>query len=96
MSLWFDSWCGSPLILDDVTPDVVVGHSASIILVNGSWDFSKSSTSILLSLQMRIRNCHILFDLCLDKRCWNLSSHGDLPLKAAYDFKRNKGTLKNY
>lgn len=51
---------------------------------------------IPFSVQVCICKCHIPYDLRLDKRCWNFTSNGDLSLKTTYDFKRNRGTLKDF
>lgn len=84
--LWFDSWYGSPLCDDNEAPTQVIDDSVSSIMENGSWNFSKSATTILPSLQVCINNCHIPFDIRLDKRCWNYPYNGELSLKMAYEF----------
>ncbi|CAK8566134.1 unnamed protein product [Lathyrus sativus] len=92
--LWYNNWRGSPLFLDGDALTSIVDHLINIILVNGVWDFSKSSTTIPISIQVCIRNHHIPFDIRLDKRCWNLCSNGDLPFKFSYDFKCYRGNFK--
>ncbi|KAI5393298.1 hypothetical protein KIW84_060425 [Lathyrus oleraceus] len=95
ISLWFDNWCGSPLFMDGDALSLIEDYTTNIIMVNVHWDFSKSSTNIPLFIQVRIKNRHIPFDLCMDKICWNIYTNEDLPIKFAYDFKRNRVTLKD-
>lgn len=93
ISLWFDNWCGYPLCLDDDASISLDDQTINEIMVNAHCDFAKSSTNIPFSIQMCISNCHIPFDIRPDKRCWNHSSNGDLSLKSAYEFKRNRGIV---
>ncbi|KAI5414543.1 hypothetical protein KIW84_040148 [Lathyrus oleraceus] len=84
ISLWFDNWSGYPLYLDDDAPVLLDEPTVNGTMVNGHWGFAKSSTNILIRVDIRP-----------DKRCWNHYSNGDLSLKFAYKFKRNRGTIKN-
>ncbi|XP_058764477.1 uncharacterized protein LOC131637902 [Vicia villosa] len=91
ISLWSDRWCGSPLFLHSDAPVLFEEHSVDRLLINGSWDFSRSATYIPASLQVRICSCTIPIVSRPDKRCWDNSPNGELSLKLAYDFKRSRG-----
>lgn len=52
ISLWFDNWCGLLFSLDVDAPITIEDHKVSTILINGKWDFSKSVTPILFSIQV--------------------------------------------
>ncbi|XP_058774831.1 uncharacterized protein LOC131649104 [Vicia villosa] len=76
ISLWSDRWCGSPLFLHSDASVLIEEHSVDRLLINGSWDFSRSATNIPASLQVRICSCTIPIVSRPDKRCWDNSPNG--------------------
>lgn len=96
INFWYDTWCDIPLILE--IGETMVDEYLPVIslIIDHYWNFSNCYHDILDFLQVRIRNCHIPFDLQPDKRIQKNSLSGVITLKSTCEFKRNLGACKDW